>query len=278
MLTYPAIDPVAFALPSFELPLVGAIHIQIHWYGIMYLVGFVSAWWLGRYRARQARWQWAPTEMDDLVFYTALGVVIGGRLGSVLFYNFPTFLANPLSVFAVWNGGMAFHGGLIGVMVATWLFARHKQKRYFQVLDFVAPLVPIGLGAGRIGNFINGELWGKPTDLPWAMAFPAAGPLPRHPSQLYEFLLEGVVLFSVLWLFSRRPRPLMAVSGLFAVLYALFRIMVEFVRLPDAHIGYLAFGWLTMGQLLSLPLLMAGLGLLWAAYRRPGIKQLQPVS
>src|SRR5690606_38661866 len=180
------------------------------------------------------------------------------------------FLQQPLSLFAVWEGGMAFHGGLIGVILAMLLFARKQGLRFFQVADFVAPLVPIGLGAGRIGNFINGELWGRATDLPWAMQFPGAGEVYRHPSQLYQFALEGVVLFALLWWFSSRPRPLMAVSGLFLAGYGSFRILVEFVREPDAHLGYLAFDWLTMGQLLSLPMVVAGVFLMVWAYRRQG--------
>lgn len=259
MLQYPDIDPVVFEIGP----------IAVHWYGVMYLVGFVAGWWLGRLRARRPDSPVAPAQMDDLLFYCALGVVLGGRLGYVFFYNLPAFLADPLMLFRVWEGGMAFHGGLLGVLVAMWWYARRHGVAAFALVDFVAPLVPIGLGAGRIGNFINGELWGRVSDVPWAMVFPGAGPAPRHPSQLYEFLLEGVVLFAVVWLFSRRPRPTMAVSGVFALGYGVARFLVEFVRQPDAHIGYLAFGWLTMGQLLSLPLVAVGLVLLGLAYRRP---------
>jgi len=240
----------------------------IHWYGVMYLIAFVSAWWLGRYRARRPGSGWTTQEVDDLIFYGGLGVVLGGRLGYILFYNFSAFLADPLMLFRVWQGGMSFHGGLLGVLVALWLFERKFHKGYFRIVDFVAPLVPIGLGAGRIGNFINGELWGKPTDLPWGMIFPAAGPEPRHPTPLYEAALEGLLLFVILWVYSSKPRPTMAVSGLFALCYGLFRILVEFVRQPDAHIGYLAFGWVTMGMVLSLPLVLIGLVLIWLAYRR----------
>lgn len=259
MIEYPHIDPIAIALGP----------LKVHWYGLMYLVGFAAAWYLGRRRAQRPDWAWPAERIDDLVFYGALGAVVGGRIGYVLFYNLPVFLDDPLLLLRVWEGGMSFHGGLIGVMTAMWLFARRFGERYFAVMDFVAPLAPIGLGAGRLGNFINGELWGRATDLPWGMVFPGAGPLPRHPSQLYEFFLEGVVLFAVLWWFSARPRPVMAISGLFALLYGLFRFLVELVRQPDAHLGYLAFDWFTMGQLLSLPLIAVGIALLTLAYRRP---------
>lgn len=258
MLTYPDIDPVAFQLGP----------LKVHWYGLMYLVGFAGGWALARLRVRRP---WSPLnaeQVDDLLFYCALGTVIGGRLGYILFYNFGAFADNPLIIFRVWEGGMSFHGGLIGVLTGVWLFVRRQGVRFFDVMDFIAPFVPVGLGAGRLGNFINGELWGKVADVPWAMVFPHAGPDPRHPSQLYEFFLEGIVLFGILWLFSRRPRPRMAISGLFAVCYGLFRFLVEFVRTPDAHIGYLAFGWLTMGQLLTLPLVAAGGIALWLAYAR----------
>lgn len=258
MIAYPEIDPVAFSLGP----------LKVHWYGIMYLVGFAGGWWLGRVRAARPNSGWSVAQVDDLVFYAALGVVLGGRIGYTLFYNLPAFLRDPLVIFEVWQGGMSFHGGLLGVLLALWLFARKHRHAYWQTVDFVAPLVPLGLAAGRLGNFINAELWGKVSDVPWAMVFPGAGPEPRHPSMLYEFVLEGPLLFAILWLFSAKPRPLMAVSGLFALCYGLFRFLVEFVRLPDAHIGYLAFGWVTMGQLLSLPLIAVGLGLLYRAYRR----------
>lgn len=260
MISYPNIDPVAFALGP----------IKVHWYGLMYLIGFLGAWWLGRRRARRPSSGWHPEQVDDLIFYGALGVILGGRLGYALFYDFGNVLADPLSIFKIWQGGMSFHGGLLGVLVAMGIYARQTGKRFFQVTDFLAPLVPIGLGAGRIGNFINGELWGKVTELPWGMVFPdpRAGDLPRHPSQLYEVALEGVALFIILWLFSSRPRPTMAVSGLFLLCYGLFRLAVEFVRVPDPHLGYLAFGWLTMGQVLSLPMILIGMVLLGWAYLR----------
>ncbi len=259
MLTHPNIDPVALSLGP----------VKIHWYGIMYLLGFAAFWYLARLRARKPWSPLRPEQVDDLLFYGAMGVIVGGRLGSMLFYNFDTLLADPWSLFRVWEGGMSFHGGMLGVIVAVWLYARKLGRSLLEITDFGAPMVPIGLGAGRIGNFINGELWGKPTDLPWGMVFQSGGPLPRHPSQLYEFLLEGVVLFVVLWLYSARPRPTGAVSALFLVCYGLFRFVVEFVREPDANIGYLAWGWLTMGQLLSLPMILAGAGLYLWAQRQP---------
>jgi phosphatidylglycerol:prolipoprotein diacylglycerol transferase len=244
--------------------------LALRWYGTMYLVGFLGGWWLARVRAkRHPTWGWRPAEVGDLLFFVALGVILGGRIGYVLFYDFAQFVEEPLRLVRIWEGGMSFHGGLIGVGLAAWLYARKTERSFFQVTDFLAPLVPIGLGAGRLGNFINGELWGRATDLPWAIIFPAAGDrLPRHPSQLYELVLEGVVMFTVLWVFSSKPRPPMAVSGLFLVLYGAFRFAVELVREPDRHLGYLAWGWLTMGQVLSLPMILLGAVLLALVYRR----------
>ena len=258
MLTYPHIDPVALELGP----------LKIHWYGIMYLVGFGAAWWLGNLRAKLPHSPLNPEQIADLIFYGALGAVLGGRLGYILFYDFSNYLSHPLNIFKVWEGGMSFHGGLLGVLVAMWLYSRKLNVGFFVVTDFLAPLVPIGLGAGRIGNFINGELWGKVTDLPWGMVFPNAGALPRHPSQLYQAFLEGAVLFVILWVYSRKPRPTLSVSGLFLICYGLFRFVVEFARQPDAHIGYLAFGWLTMGQVLSTPMIVAGVVLMVWAYKR----------
>ncbi|ANG64808.1 prolipoprotein diacylglyceryl transferase [Marinobacterium aestuarii] len=243
--------------------------LQIHWYGLMYLVGFAAAWWLGVQRARRAGSGWTEQQVSDLIFWGAVGVVLGGRAGYVLFYQFDYFLANPLWLFHVWEGGMSFHGGLIGVLVALWLFGRRQGKSFFEMGDFTAPLIPIGLGAGRVGNFIGGELWGRATDLPWGVVFPRAGDgVPRHPSQLYEFALEGVLMFALLWWFSARPRPRMAVSGLFLLLYGSFRSLIELVRQPDEQLGFLAFDWLTMGQLLSVPMVLMGALLMLLAYRR----------
>ena len=258
MLPYPQIDPVAIALGP----------LKIHWYGLMYLVGIGGAWLLASRRLKDFDPTWSKEKLSDLVFWVAMGVILGGRLGYALFYDLPAYLAEPLKILRVWEGGMSFHGGLIGVMLATWLFGRRNGKSFFQLMDFIAPLVPIGLGAGRIGNFINAELWGKVTDVPWAMVLPNGGPDPRHPSQLYQFALEGVALFVILWLYSRKPRPTMAVSGLFAICYGIFRFIVEFVRVPDAQLGYLAWNWLTMGQVLCLPMILGGIGLMVWAYRR----------
>lgn len=259
MLQHPQIDPVAISLGP----------LKIHWYGLTYLVGFVAGWWLGRLRARKP---WSPLNEDqvgDLLFYIALGVILGGRFGYVVFYNFDAFIADPLWLLRVWEGGMSFHGGLLGVMLAMWWYGRKVGSGFWRIADFVAPLVPVGLGAGRIGNFINGELWGKQTDVPWGMVFPQApDALTRHPSQLYQFALEGVLFFVILWWFSAKPRPRMAVSGLFLVCYGVFRFLVEFVRQPDPQLGYLAFDWLTMGQVLSFPMILAGAGLMLIAYRR----------
>lgn len=257
MLTYPNIDPVALSLGS----------IKIHWYGIMYLVAFASAWWLGRLRANRPDSGWKPEQLEDVIFYGALGVVLGARLGYIFFYNFAAFAENPLIMFKVWEGGMSFHGGALGVLFAMWLYARKTKRGYFEVTDFIVPLVPLGLGAGRFGNFINGELWGKVSDVPWAMVFPGQTQ-PRHPSMLYELFLEGIVLFLILWFYSKKPRPAMAVTGLFGVGYGAFRTLVEFVREPDAHIGYLAGGWLTQGMVLSIPMVILGAGMMVYAYRR----------
>jgi len=254
---YPDFNPVAFAIGP----------LQVRWYGLMYLGGFAIAWLGTRARAKQGRAPISVARVDDLVFYAALGVIIGGRVGYMLFYGFDSLIANPLSIFAVWRGGMSFHGGFLGVLIAMALFARRVELPFWAIMDFLAPWVPPGLGLGRIGNFINGELWGKVTspDAPWAVIVDG---VPRHPSQLYEALLEGAVLFVVLQWFSAKPRPLMAVSGVFALLYGIFRFLIEFVRLPDAQLQYLAFGWLTMGQVLSAPMIVGGAVLLVLAYRR----------
>lgn len=253
-LQFPQIDPVIFSVGP----------VSLRWYGLMYLIGFVAAWWLASQRL--ARTSWNKDQLSDLMFYAFLGVIVGGRVGYVFFYQFEYFLSDPLYLFKIWSGGMSFHGGLLGVIGALWWFAKKTQTTLLQVGDFVAPLVPIGLGAGRIGNFINAELWGRTTDVPWAMVFPGAGPLPRHPSQLYEFLLEGVVLFVLLWLFSRQARPIGAVSGLFLLGYGGFRFIVEFYREPDAHIGLYS-GLMSQGQLLCLPMILIGFILIARAYR-----------
>jgi phosphatidylglycerol---prolipoprotein diacylglyceryl transferase len=254
----PDIDPVAIYLGP----------LKIHWYGLMYLVGFLGGWWLGIYRAKRPGSGWHPQEVADFLFYAALGVILGGRIGYVLFYNFGYYLAHPIEIFYIWTGGMSFHGGLLGVIIAMWLYARRTHRSFFAVSDFVALLTPLGLGAGRLGNFINHELWGRVTDVPWGMVFPNAGSLPRHPSQLYEFTLEGVVLFLVLWIYARKPRPEAAVSGMFLFCYGVFRFLVELVREPDAQLGYLAFGWVTMGQVLSLPMILLGIWMIWWAHQR----------
>ena len=272
-MVYPDFDPVALQLGP----------VAIRWYGLMYLVGFAAAWWLGRRRARRVDSPVDVAQFDDLLFYAALGVILGGRIGYTLFYDFSNWLADPLQILRIWEGGMSFHGGLLGVLLAVALYARRIGRRFFFLTDFIAPLVPLGLFTGRLGNFINGELWGAPSDVPWAMQVPcvshpglcwdklalAPGSLlspPLHPTQLYEVALEGIALFAILWWFSARPRPTMAVSGLFLIGYGLFRFLVEFVRMPDAHLGYLAFGWVTMGQLLSAPMLLAGGVLIYLAY------------
>lgn len=259
MLRHPDFDPVAFSLGP----------IAVHWYGLMYLLGFGAAWWLAQRRARRPDSPVTPAQVEDIIFYGAIGVVVGGRLGYVLFYGFERLLADPLWLLRVWEGGMAFHGGMLGVIVAMLIYARRHAIHPGRLLDFGAPLVPIGLGLGRLGNFIGQELWGRATTGPWGMVFPAdpAG-VPRHPSQLYQAVLEGAVLFAVLWWYSSRPRPTWSVGALFILLYGCFRFLVEFVREPDAQIGFAALGWMTRGQQLSLPMIAAGLFVFILAWHR----------
>jgi phosphatidylglycerol:prolipoprotein diacylglycerol transferase len=278
MLTYPEIDPVIFSI----------FGLKIRWYGMMYVLGFLGGWWLARRRSRQPWWQLNEQQVDDLVFYVMLGVILGGRIGYTLFYGWQTILADPLYLVRIWEGGMSFHGGLAGVLIAMWLYGRKLGRTMWFMTDFVAPFVPLGLGLGRIGNFINGELWGHPApDVPWAMQVPCDGTParvelcqqklglapdvamtpPLHPSMLYEAVLEGLVLFLILWVFSSKQRPYMAISGMFLLFYGLFRFVVEFYRVPDAHLGYLFADWVTMGQVLSAPMIIAGAVLLYFAYR-----------
>ena len=246
------IDPVALSIGS----------LQLRWYGLMYLAGFGLGWLLGRWRASRPGSGWTGPDVDDLLTCVMIGIILGGRIGYVLFYDLPVYTHDPMEIVRIWNGGMSFHGGLLGVLGAFWYFARTRGRTFLEVSDFIAPLIPQGLFFGRLGNFINGELWGKVSDAPWAVVFPGAGPLPRHPSQLYEAALEGLLLFIMLWVFSLKPRKVGAISGLFALGYGVFRFAVEFVRMPDVQLGYLAFGWLTMGQLLCVPLILAGAWLL----------------
>jgi len=248
MLQHPQFNPVAVQIGP----------LSVHWYGLMYLLAFALVWLLGRRRIRQGLMPLTQRNLEDLIFYGVLGVIVGGRVGYALFYKFDDFLARPWELFYLWQGGMSFHGGLIGVLVALWLFARKINQPFLTISDSLAPLIPLGLAVGRMGNFINGELWGRPTDLPWGMAFPQAGDaVARHPSQLYEMGLEGLVLFAMLWGFSRRPRPTGQISALFLTGYGVFRFLVEYTREPDRFLGVLS-GGMTMGQWLSLPMILAG--------------------
>ncbi len=259
MIHYPEINPVAFHLGS----------LPVFWYGLMYLFSFVTCWGILALRIKKSHFDRGVTvtQLPDIIFYAALGIIIGGRLGYMVFYAWPGLVAHPLSLFKVWQGGMSFHGGLIGVIVSMGWYAYKMNQSIVDLTDFIAPVVPIGLAAGRIGNFINGELWGRVTDVPWAMIFPNGGNVLRHPSQLYEFLLEGVLMFIILWVYSQKKRPRWAVSGLFLLCYGMARFCVEFFREPDAQIGFVALGWVTKGQLLSFPLFILGIGMLVWAYR-----------
>lgn len=257
MLLYPNIDPVAFHIGSWP----------VHWYGLMYMVGFIAGWALVSWRIKKGLFAFTQEQVADIAFFAALGAIIGGRVGYVFFYDWVNFLQHPLLLFQTWKGGMSFHGGFLGVLIALYFCTKKMHTSFLSLTDLIAPVVPIGLGAGRIGNFINGELWGRVTDVSWGMIYPHVDELPRHPSQLYEFGLEGIVLFIVLWCYSAKPRPTGAVSGLFALGYGVFRIMAEFFREPDQQIGYIA-GWMTEGQLLSIPLVLLGIFLLSKAYAK----------
>jgi len=264
MLIHPQFDPVALSLGP----------LSIRWYGLMYLVAFIAFYLLGRHRIRQGKaasdgTPWSEEELDDLLFWGVLGVVLGGRLGQVLFYEPAYYFSHPLEIIAVWKGGMSFHGGFLGVLIACAAWGRKHGKSFFTITDFIAPLVPLGLAAGRIGNFINGELWGRVADpsLPWAMVFPQVDAQPRHPSQLYQAGLEGLTLFLILWFYSAKPRPRAAISGAFLIGYGIFRSMAEYFREPDAGIFGQSYV-VSMGQWLSLPMVLIGLAMMVVAYRR----------
>lgn len=255
MIIYPHISPIIFSIGPFA----------VRWYGLMYVFGFLSGWWLARRRAAQPNSTWTALEVDDLIFYAALGVIAGGRIGWVLFYGIEDVIREPLRALRIWEGGMSFHGGLLGVVIALALFAKRRKRRIADVLDFTTPLPALGLMFGRIGNFINGELWGKPTDVPWAFIVDGT---PRHASQLYEAALEGLTLFIIMWLFTSRPRPRLAPTGLWLICYGVFRFSVEFVRIPDANRGYLLWGWVTEGQILCVPMVLVGACIMLWAYQR----------
>ena len=259
---YIVIDPVIFDLGF----------VKIYWYGVMYLLAFLAAYLLAKYRAKSSQ-KWNERQVDDLIFYGALGAVLGGRLGYLIFYNFTIFISNPLTFFNFQNGGMSFHGGFLGVLIAMLLFNKKSKFSFFETTDFIAPLVPLGLAFGRVGNYINGELWGKVTTSAFGIYAPDQSGqwAQRYPTQLYEALLEGVVLFFILWLFSKKNQPVMGISALFLIFYGTFRFIIEFIRVPDSHIGYLALNWLTIGQLLSLPMILVGLYLFCKSYYLKGL-------
>lgn len=258
MWNYPEIDPIAISLGP----------IAIHWYALSYLVGIGCVWWHLTRRVTGKRSSWTDEQISDLIFYGVFGVILGGRMGYMLFYGREQLFEDPLALFKVWQGGMSFHGGLLGVFVAAYVYAWRTRRSIFQIGDFIAPSIPIALGCGRLGNFINGELPGRITDVSWAAIYPGEI-VGRHPSSLYQAFLEGPVLFLILWLFTRKERPLGSVSGMFLIGYAALRTTSEFFREPDLHLGYIAFGWLTTGQLLSLPMVLIGLGFLIYSYRKP---------
>jgi phosphatidylglycerol:prolipoprotein diacylglycerol transferase len=258
-MVHPNFDPIAFAIGP----------VAVRWYGLMYLIAFLLFYVLGRIRIKRGASGFTLQDLDDMLFYGALGVIAGGRLGYVLFYKPAYYLQHPLEAFYIWQGGMSFHGGLLGVIFAMWLFGRSRKAHFLKVMDFVAPLVPTGLAAGRMGNFINGELWGRQTDpsASWAMIFPQSGDnVARHPSQLYQFALEGVLLFVIIWIFSSKPRPMGAVAAAFTLGYGIFRFIAEFAREPDSFLGLLALK-LSMGQWLSIPMILIGATVLVWSYR-----------
>jgi len=260
MLDYPTIDPVAISLGP----------LQVHWYGLTYLVGLAFAWWLAIKRSQELHAPIAREQVDDLIFYAAVGIVVGGRLGYVIFYGWDRLVEDPLWLFRVWEGGMAFHGGFLGVVAAVVWLAKSRQIPLGRLADFVAPLAPLGLAFGRLGNFIGQELWGRAADVPWAMVFPRDPlGLARHPSQLYQFALEGCLLFLLLFFYSRKLRPTWSVTGLFLLGYGVLRFTAEFFREPDVHLGFQAFGWMTRGQLLCVPMVIIGVALLWWSIRAP---------
>ena len=255
-LQFPVIDPIIFSIGP----------VALRWYGMMYLIAFLGAMFLANKAADKSAGEWTRDQVSDLLFYGFLGVILGGRIGYVLFYQWEYFLADPVYLFQIWQGGMSFHGGLLGVILAVYIFSRQSGKSFLSVGDFVAPLVPLGLGMGRLGNFINAELWGRQTDVPWAMVFPTdALQLPRHPSQLYEFFLEGVVLFIIIYIITRKPRTLGLASGSFLIGYGVFRTIVEFFREPDAHLG-LYFSFISKGQILSIPMILIGMLVIYLGY------------
>ncbi len=262
MWQYPQLDPVAISLGP----------LSIHWYAVSYLVGIGLTWWTVRYRIRRDGLTWTADELADMVYYTVLGMIVGGRLGYFLFYHADSFVSDPLSILRLWEGGMSFHGGMLGVIGGMFFYGWRRNRRMFELTDLIAPSVPLGLGCGRIGNFINTELPGRVTDVPWALVFPNET-LGRHPSSLYQAFLEGVVLFAFLWFFARRPRPLMATSGMFLIGYGVLRTFSEFFREPDFHLGFVMFGWVTNGQLLSLPMVLLGAGILAYAYRSNALEK-----
>lgn len=256
MLTYPQFNPIALSLGP----------LQIHWYGLMYLIGFILAGIVAKYRVKRLNLGWSDEQIGDLIFYAAIGLIIGGRCGYMIFYGWQELLEDPLSLFKIWQGGMSFHGGLLGGLIALLVFAKTQHKSFLEITDFTAPMVPLGLAAGRLGNFINGELWGRVTSMPWGMVFPHVDQQARHPSQLYELGLEGIFLFICIFIYSLKPRTRGYPTALFLILYSLCRFFVEYFREPDVQLGFLFHSWLTMGQLLTIPVFLLGIGI-WSYQR-----------